>query len=43
MDSNSALAQQGKVKGLTLLLASKEHQSSLGLLGEEEELSSSSS
>ena len=35
--SNSALSGRGKKKGLNVLHASKEHQSSLGQLGEEAE------
>ena len=42
-DSNSALSGLGKKKGFNVLLDSKEHQTSLGQLGEEPELSNSTS
>ena len=42
-DSNSALSGLGKKKGLNVLYASNEHQSSLGHLGEETELSNHTS
>lgn len=42
-DSNSALSGLGKKKGLSILLQSEEYQCSLGQLGEEPELSSSTS
>ena len=42
-DSNSALSGFGKKKGLNVQLGSKEHQTSLGQLGQEPELSNSNS